>query len=71
MNQGRIQMVFDVLLTTDYENRWEGKPIYFFLREVLNKYIYRPVTEADHEQVKNDFNQLYTLIRSYLNLNRY
>jgi hypothetical protein len=71
MNQGRIQMVFDALLTTDYENRWEGRPIYYLTRELFNKYFYKPFHQWDLGIVRRDYAQLITLLKSYLNLYRY
>ncbi len=71
LNQGKVQMVFDAMLTTDYENRWEGKPVYFLTRELFNKYFYKPFHDWDIHVVKGDYNQLISLIKSYLNLYRY
>ena len=71
LNQGKLRFVFDTMITTDYENRWEGKPVYFLIRELFDKYIYKGVNELDKKQAITDFNQLYSLIRAYLNLYRY
>ena len=31
MNQGKIKIKFVGFLVTDYEDKWEGKPIFYFL----------------------------------------
>lgn len=31
LQQGDIHMIFDAFLETDYENRWESKPMFYFL----------------------------------------
>src|SRR3989338_2059430 len=36
-NQGKLQAVFDGLLETDYEHRWEGSPLFYFLRVIWDK----------------------------------
>ena len=71
LNQGKIQMVFDGYLTTDYEHRWEQKPLFFFLRTVFDKYIYRIYTEKYEHHVIEDVNQVHSQIKSFLNLYRY
>lgn len=71
MNQGKIQMVFDGYLSTDYENRWESKPIFFFIRTIFDKYIYRIYTDKYEGHVVEDINQLHAMIKSFLNLYRF
>ena len=71
LNQGKIQMVFDGFLTTDYENKWEGKPTYVFLRTIFDKFIYKGYTARFQSQVAEDVNHLNTTIKSFLNLYRF
>jgi hypothetical protein len=69
-NQGHVMIKFTASLLTDFAYKWEGKPLYFFLKEVVDKYIYRlPV--AKHEGfVAEEANSLYRNVRGYLNLVR-
>lgn len=71
LNQGKIQMVFDGYLETDYENRWEQKPTFFLIRTLFDKYFYKPFTQGFQTGVKSDLNHLVTRIKSFLNLYRY
>ena len=71
MNQGKIQMVFDGYLSTDYENRGESKPIFFFIRTIFDKYIYRIYTDKYEGHGVEDINQLHAMIKSFLNLYRF
>ncbi len=70
MNQGKIQIIFDAYLKTDYEDRWEMLPVYFFLRTIWNKYIYQPFTKGFKAGVKKDCIELYNNIRAFLNMYR-
>jgi len=70
MNQGKIQFVFDAYLETDYENRWEMKPIFFFLRTIFDKFIFKSYMIGYRNEIRSDANQLIVTIRSYLNLYR-
>ena len=56
MNQGKIDLVFDGILETDYENRWEGKPLFFFLRTLFDKYIFKPYTTGYQSNCVDDVN---------------
>lgn len=71
LNQGKIQMVFDAWLTTDVEGRWEGKPIYFFIRTFVDKYIFRFYTSKWENVVMEDTKELHNEVKSFLNLYRY
>ncbi len=70
VNQGKLQFVFDVYLETDYENRWEQKPMFVFLRTLFDKYIFRTYTTSYQNEVLADFKDLHSQIRSFLNLYR-
>jgi hypothetical protein len=71
LNQGSLQIVFDGYLTTDYENRWEGKPVFFFLRTIFDKYFYRPFQSGFQSGVKRDVLELRDKIKALLNLQRF
>jgi len=71
MNQGKLSLVLDGWLQTDYESKWEGKPIFYFLRTVFDKYIYKPYTMGYEGAVGKDVGDLHTELKSFLNLYRY
>ena len=68
LNQGSIQIVFDGYLETDYENRWEQKPIFFFLRTLIDKFIHRGEIDKYEEALAEEVNELQNEIKSFLNL---
>ena len=71
LNQGKVDFVFDGYLETDYEHRWEGKPLFYFLRTLFNKYVFKSYTDRYHANVIADVNHLQSQIKSFLNLYRY
>lgn len=71
MNKGDIQMIFDAFLETDYENRWENKPIYYFLRSLVDKYIFRIYTGKFTGNLAADCKDLHQRIKAFLNLYKY
>ena len=71
MNQGKIKIKFVGFLVTDYEDKWEGKPIFYFLRAVMDKWVYRVASEKYEAAVAEDVKHLYQNVKAFLNLFRY
>ncbi|MBN2458289.1 hypothetical protein JXB31_04125 [Candidatus Woesearchaeota archaeon] len=70
MNDGQLQIKFTGYLVTDYDNKWEGKPLYWFLRLLFDKFIYRAETTRQTRIITDEIDSLYNYLRSYLNMAR-
>ncbi len=71
MNTGRVNFVIDAYLQTDWESKWETRPLYFFIRTMVDKFIYKSYTNLYEGLLVETTNQLYSLLKSFLNLYRY
>lgn len=71
MHKGDIQMIFDAFLETDYEHRWENKPMYYFFRTIIDKYVFKIYTEKFVGNLVADVRDLHSRIKSFLNLYKY
>ncbi len=71
LNQGRAHFVFDAYLETDYENRWESKPTFFFIKTLFDKYFYKSYTSQLKAEVMDSITDLHSRIKGMLNLYRY
>lgn len=71
INQGKVRMLFSGILHTDWEGRWEQKPIYHFLRVVFNKYVYSNYTKDYEGEIVGDVKELMGKVGSFLNLYRF
>ncbi len=71
MQKGDVSMIFDTWTTTDFEMRWERSPIYYFLRMVFIKFIWRVSTEKWDSEGIDDTHAIYDNIKAHLNLYRY
>ncbi|NQU79761.1 hypothetical protein HQ545_08400 [Candidatus Woesearchaeota archaeon] len=71
MNKGKIKILFSCYLHTDWEGRWEGRPVYYFIRSIFDKYIYRQHTHNFEMEVIGDLNELRSKMGSFLNLYRF
>jgi len=71
MNQGKIKIRFIGYLVTDYEHKWEGKPIFYFLRAVMDRWVYKVSLDKYEAGVAEEVMHLYQNCRAFLNLSRY
>jgi len=67
-NHGEVEIAFKGFLVKDYEQRWEDKPIWKFLRGVYEKYVIRS-TVADYEdELEDDVRELIGDLKAFLRL---
>ena len=68
MNNGKIQIVLDGFIKTDWQGRMDSKAMYSFIRTLYDKYIYKSETHRNEQQFKRDFVHLKETMANYLNL---
>ena len=71
LNKGMIKVVMDGYLDTDYEDRWESKPFYFFIRTLFDKFVYGTYSKQYEELLVENCLQLHSTIKAFLNLYQY
>lgn len=71
MNKGKVHFVFEGYLTTDWEQRWEQKPMFIFIRSIFDKFLYKKYMDTWKTNLIKDVNDLHDTIKSFLNLYRY
>lgn len=65
--QGDVFIAFDAWSLTDYEGRWMTKPLNFFLKGVIHKYIYKfPMEEGFIRQLVGDTAYVYGKVKNLL-----
>ena len=68
VQEATMRFSFDAKLLTDYENKWETKPFYFFLRTLMDKYVFKGIIHKYEEMVMKDMKDLESEIKAYLNI---
>lgn len=71
INQGKVMIVFDGYLTSDYEHKWEKNSLLFFLRTIFDKTFFRRYFNQAEKWLVNDVYQLHGLVQRHLNLYHY
>lgn len=65
--QGNIKVMFDSWILTDYENRWGISPVVYFLKGIINKFVYKfPLEGKFASELVNDTNYIYSQIKKLL-----
>lgn len=68
---GRLIVLVDGVLVTDYEKRWEVKPVFYVIRSIFERYVYSSLISKLKTQVTEDTNFMIDNLKSYLNLEKY
>ena len=70
INSGKLSLVFDGILVTDWQAKWERRPFLFFLRVAADKFLYKMYTGRYEAAIKKDVADLHLAIKTFLNLFR-
>lgn len=71
MGHARILLYFDGYLESDYEHRWDERPLFIFFRTIYDKYIYKIYTERFEQRLTGEVHHLYDHIEKFLNTYRH
>ena len=71
INKGKVMIVFDGYLESDYENKWESRGIFFLIRTMFDKYFFRRQTDFYEKWLVNDLYDVHGRIQRFLNIYRY
>lgn len=70
-DEGELELVFRGYLISDYENRWEGKQHWFFLRAIMDKFIMSTYYSKYEKMLSEHIKELYNSVRQYLNTTKH
>ncbi|HLD00335.1 MAG TPA: hypothetical protein VJC39_01190 [Candidatus Nanoarchaeia archaeon] len=66
-NKSRISIIFDAWLLGDYSNRWGMSPFVYFMKGLINKYLYTfPLEKNFSGEISADTAYIHSQIKNYL-----
>lgn len=68
VDSGRVIIVIDGFIEYDLQNKWEGNPLFHFLRSIYDNFIFKAYTERFENVLVHDINHLHDHIEKFLNL---
>ena len=69
-NKGEVKVVVSADLVRDYEEKWENKPLWKFLRGIYDKYIIRTTIDEYEGRLESDAQEYVDQIKSFLLLKK-
>ncbi|HLD79593.1 MAG TPA: hypothetical protein VJA18_03460 [Candidatus Nanoarchaeia archaeon] len=65
--KGDVHIIFDAWSLTDYESRWGMKPLVYFIKAVIHKYLYKfPLEEGFVRELASDTAYVYAQVKNLL-----
>jgi hypothetical protein len=71
INQADVLMILDGILETELAERWEQKPLFYFIRTLIDKYIWKFHTEKYFDVVYADTHDLHRRLKAFFSLQKY
>ena len=71
LQEGKVNVLIDGWTTTDYEFRWEQKPLFYFLRNLFERFIYKFHVDRFTEELASDCHVIRDEIKAFLELHRF
>lgn len=71
MNKGKVRIVTMLISSTDWDNTFEQNPFQYFLRVVIEKYIFKGYISKAEKRAKVDYATYEEKLKSYLNMNQF
>lgn len=68
---GKITISFESLIESDYEEKWEDRPIWKFIRSVSDKYFTAKKRGKFEKEVEEDTRDLFHRVKTFLNLYKF
>ena len=68
--QGNLTVIFDAWFLSDYRNRWGMRPFYYFMKAMINRFLYSMPLESGfrgelQEDTANIASQIKKLLKTY------
>lgn len=70
LNKGKVTITINAYLVTDILERWESKPLFFFLRVLFDKFVHKRYMDQYDKALMTDVQNLHSELKAYLNLSR-
>ena len=71
VQEGKFHITFNGYVIMDYENKWEMKPFYFFIRTVMDKFVYKGIIHRYEKMIAQHVEELAEEMKAFLNITKY
>lgn len=71
MYKGKVKVSTDVFLITDYDKSFEQSAFQYFLRVIIDKFIFKNYLYRAEKQGKADYSSYEQILKSFLNMEQF
>ena len=65
LNQGNVVLFFDGFIEQDVKERWQQKPLYYFIRALYDKFVYKLWTDKFNKDVYAGCYELHKVLTDF------
>ncbi len=65
VNKGNALIIIDGILETDLEGKWQQKPLFYFLRAITDKFIYKFYMNKIEDKLAKDAYDLHETLKDF------
>ena len=65
LNFGDVLLIFDGFIETNYEGMWHQKPLFYFLRALTDKFVYKFWTGKYHTEIRHDVYNMHMALKEF------
>ena len=67
LSTGNVLIIFDGILEEEKKGKWQQKPLFYFMRAVFDKFIWKFYTNKFEDKLSADVNSLYETLNYFFN----
>lgn len=71
MHKGEVQVRTEVFLVTDYDKSFEQSAFQYFLRVVIDKFVFKSYIYQAEKKIKSDYHSYEQILKSFLNMEQF
>ena len=71
LTKGQLNLKFKSMMVTDYEEKWDKKPLLKFFKAISDKYFMTNKFSIYKKEIKDDTYDIYNKTKSFLNLQKF
>jgi len=71
LNEGNVLIFFDGILETDTYGRWQQKPLFYFMRALYDKFVWKFYTNRFEAELIKEVYDMHKTLEKFFNLYEY
>jgi len=65
LNKGNALIILDGILETDIEGKWQQKPMFYFIRALVDRFLWKFHSNKGEDQLAADVNELHDTLKEF------